>query len=93
KQEAYYGLCTGAVLMRKELFEKIVFFDETMNLNTGEIIAMTIKMNECGLKQKKLDLIACNRRLHNTNYGRTNRTKEFKDYASILKAHLIKKAV
>lgn len=89
KTEPYHGLLTGAVLFRKEVFEKIGLFDE--NLTAGEIISLTAKMNENDLKTKKLDIISTNRRIHNTNYGKTNKNKEYQDYASILRAKLAKK--
>ncbi|MDR1167961.1 MAG: glycosyltransferase [Heliobacteriaceae bacterium] len=89
KPDAYYGLFTGAVLIRKNVFDTIGFFDE--NLNTGEIIEFSAKLDEYGFKTKKIDLIATNRRVHNTNYGKTNKNKEFKDYATVLRGKLAKK--
>jgi glycosyltransferase involved in cell wall biosynthesis len=89
KTEPYYGLLTGAMLFRKEVFEKTGLFDE--NLTAGEILSLTAKMNENSLKTKKLDIISTNRRIHNTNYGKTNQKKEYQDYASILRSKLAKK--
>jgi glycosyltransferase involved in cell wall biosynthesis len=86
KNEPYYGLFTGAVLMRKVLFDRVGFFDE--NLNTGEIISLLTKMDIMYLQYKKVDFVACNRRIHATNYGRTDTDKEYKDYSSVLRARL-----
>jgi glycosyltransferase involved in cell wall biosynthesis len=84
REDAYHGLFTGAVLMRRALFDLTGSFNE--NLNTGEIISLMTKMDESGLKYKKVEFIASNRRVHGTNYGRTHTIKERIDYASVLRA-------
>lgn len=86
RKDAFYGLFTGAVLMRRLVFDIIGKFDE--NLSAGEIICLKTEMDERGMQIKKLDFISTDRRLHNSNYGRTDRKKEFKDYASILRAKM-----
>lgn len=86
KQDAYHGLFTGAILMRKKIFDIIGLFPE--KFNTGEIIEWQTKMDSNNLQIKKLDFISTNRRLHSSNYGKTNRQKEFVDYAAILRARL-----
>jgi hypothetical protein len=86
KKEPYYGLFTGAVLMRKTLFDCVGFFDE--KLNTGEIISLLTKMDKIHLQYKKIDFISCNRRIHMTNFGRTDTDKEYKDYLAILRDKL-----
>ena len=88
KSEPYYGLFTGAVLMRRAIFDKIGLFDESVT--AGEIIDWQTKMDRNGLKIKKLDLVSTNRRLHTSNFGKTQQKKEFKDYASLLRAKLRK---
>ena len=88
KKEPYYGLFTGAVLMRKEIFDTIGLFDESVT--AGEIIDWQTKMDKHNLKIKKLDLVSTNRRLHTSNFGKTQQNKEFKDYASLLRAKLRK---
>ncbi|MDR2051016.1 MAG: glycosyltransferase [Deltaproteobacteria bacterium] len=86
REEAYHGLFTGAVLMRRALFERIGLFDES--LNTGEIIVLLAKMEAMGLKHEKIELVASRRRVHGANYGRTNKAKERLDYASALRARM-----
>ena len=86
KEDAYYGLFTGAILMKKNIFDKIGKFSES--LNTGEIIEWQTKMQQNNLSIKKLDMVSTDRRLHNTNYGKTNTMKEFVDYAAVLRARL-----
>lgn len=86
KPEAYYGLFSGAVLMRRNVFDVIGFFDE--NIQAGEIIEWKNKMQAHELDIKKVDIITTNRRIHNHNFGKTNRNREFQDYAQILRQKL-----
>ena len=39
-------------------------------------------------EKEKCDIALNLNRIHNTNFGKTSRTKEFKDYAAILRAKL-----
>lgn len=89
KKEPYWGLFTGAILMKKEVFDIIGLFKE--NVYTGEIIEWQSKMDSAGLKIKKLDFVSTDRRIHSTNFGKTNKINEFKDYATILRAKLAAK--
>ena len=86
KAESYWGLFTGAILMRKNIFDKIGLFDET--LQAGEILDWYSKMNASELIIKKLDFVSVKRRIHLSNFGRVKKDSEFKDYASILRAKL-----
>lgn len=86
KKEPYYGLFTGAVLIRKEVFDCIGLFDE--NVTAGEIIDWQGKMKKHSLKIKKLDFVATKRRLHTSNFGKTQQKTEFKDYTTLLRAKL-----
>lgn len=86
KAQPFYGLFTGAILMRKSVFDVIGLFTES--INTGEILEWKGRMDAHGLTVKRLDLVSTDRRLHNTNYGRTDRRKEFRDYAAVLRARM-----
>lgn len=55
---------------------------------TGDVIDLTNRLDKVGIKIKKVDFIACNRRIHNANYGRTNQKDEYKDYAKALRERL-----
>jgi len=89
KDEPYWGLFTGAVLMRKSLFDKVGLFDE--NVHTGEIIELQQKMQKLGLLMHKEDFVATKRRIHDNNFGRTSAKTEFQNYAAILRKRLLKK--
>ncbi|MBR1927574.1 MAG: glycosyltransferase family 2 protein [Bacteroidales bacterium] len=86
RPEPYYGLFTGAILIRRSVFDVIGPFSESRM--TGEIIEWSTKMEANGLIVKKLDLVSTDRRVHRSNFGKTNRGTEFKDYASILRERL-----
>lgn len=86
QKDAYWGLFTGAFLLKKAVFDKIGMFSE--NLTAGEIMELMQKMDVASLKVEKIDFVTTNRRIHNCNFGRTNRDKEFKDYARILRARM-----
>ncbi len=86
KDEPYWGLFTGAILMRKEVFDIIGYFNE--NIKAGEIIEWQSKMDANNLKIKKLDFVSTNRRIHAANFGKMNKNAEFKDYAALLRAKL-----
>ena len=88
KPEAYYGLFTGAVLIRRQVFDEIGLFSE--NIRAGEIMEWENKMHQHHLSIEKMDIIATRRRIHDHIFGKTNRTTEFKDYAQILRARLKK---
>lgn len=45
-------------------------------------------MKKYNLKIKKLDLVSTNRRIHTSNFGRTQQKTEFKDYAKSLRDRL-----
>ena len=86
KPEPYWGLFTGAILMKKDIFDKIGYFNESVH--TGEIIEWQTKMDSNNLKIKKIDFVATKRRVHSTNFGKTNQKTEFKNYATILRAKI-----
>ncbi len=86
KQEAYYGCLAGSMLFKKEVFDIIGQFDE--KVQAGEIIDLMSKLEKNNLKVKKIDFISSNRRIHDTNYGKTAKKAEFKDYAALLRARM-----
>ena len=86
KPEPYWGLFTGAILIKKSVFDAIGFFNEAVY--TGEIIEWQSKMDLNVFKVKKIDFVSTKRRVHSTNFGKTNQKTEFKNYATILRAKL-----
>ena len=90
RKEPYWGLLTGATLIKKETFDKIGFFDES--IDAGENIDLQMKMTQHGLILKKIDYISSNRRIHDSNFGKQNRKKEYKSYADILRSKMLKRS-
>ena len=86
RPEPYYGLFTGAILIRKSAFDRIGLFPES--LRAGEIIDWFSRMEQAQLKVRKIGLVAADRRIHRTNFGKTQSSVEMKDYAAILRARL-----
>ena len=86
RKEPYWGLLTAATLIKKSTFDKIGLFDE--KIDAGENIDLQMKMTNCNLILKKIDFVAANRRIHDSNFGKQNRKKEYKSYADILRAKL-----
>lgn len=91
RREPVWGMFSGATMFRKSTFDVIGLFDENVRLNTGETIIIQDKMNTHNLLMKKIDFIATDRRIHDNNFGMTNQKKEYQDYASVLRAKLVKK--
>jgi len=88
RPQPYYGLFTGAILMRKEIFDIIGPFSE--DLRAGDVISWKLQLDRHQLTLKRLPFISTDRRLHSSNFGRTDRKTEFTDYASILRSRLRK---
>ena len=86
KQEPYWGLFTGAILIKRNAFNTIGFFDESVK--SGEIIDWQTRMDSLGLRIKKIDFVSTRRRIHSSNFGRTDKKTEFRDYAAILRAKI-----
>lgn len=82
----YYGLLSGAVLIRREVFDIIGAFTE--DLATGQTMDFLIRAEKSGIRVGRMDFTAVDRRLHNNNMGRTMQMQEHKDYASILRMKL-----
>ncbi|MBO7070240.1 MAG: glycosyltransferase family 2 protein [Bacteroidales bacterium] len=86
RPEPFYGLFTGAILIRREVFDRIGPFSE--NVHAGEIIEWFSRVEAIGGKVIKLDLVSTDRRIHQTNFGRTDRQEEMKNYAAVLRERL-----
>ena len=86
REDSYYGLFTAAILIRREVFDTVGPFPEAFK--TGEIIWWFDKMEQNSLPIEKLDFVSTDRRIHNTNFGRTDRKTEMQNYAAILRERL-----
>lgn len=87
RAEPFWGLFTGAILMRRSVWRQLGRFDA--DVHTGEIIEWRNKMSDSGFEIRKLDFVSCRRRLHRSNFGRVRQKTEFVDYAAVLRARLV----
>ena len=86
RPEPYYGLFTGAILIRRSVFGIIGPFDTS--LKAGEMISWFSRMEQNHLEVKKIDFVATDRRIHRTNFGQTSKEVEYKDYARVLRERI-----
>lgn len=88
RKEPYGGVLPGCALIRREAFEKIGLFDES--LKTGETVAWQMNLRERKIPVVSIDYVTLNRRLHMSNTGRLNTRQEMQDYAAILRRRIKK---
>ena len=82
------GFAAGTMLIRKETFLKVGWFDERLEL--GEYIDWFCRAKDMGLKYHMLNDIVLKRRIHTTNMGISKR-RHLTDYTAILRAALARK--
>ncbi len=88
RKKSFYGILTGSTLFKKEVFNTIGYFDES--IITGDVIDLTTRLEKASIEINKLDFISCKHRIHNANYGITNQKDEYKDYAKLLRKKITK---
>jgi glycosyltransferase involved in cell wall biosynthesis len=79
------GYHPGCMLIRKEAFLKVGFLNEKLQL--AEFIDWFARASHLGLKQKMLDQVVYQRRIHTTNQGLTKKD-HLQDYTSVLREAL-----
>lgn len=85
---AYSGVLPGCSLIRREVFDAVGLFDES--LSSGETVAWVMKLRDAGIQTRQLEDVTLLRRLHNNNTGRRDAQGEAANYAAILRARLRK---
>ena len=89
RPDDYFGALAGCSMIKKEVFDKVGTFDEV--LKAGDIVEYQLRLQQKNIKMKKIQVVTSRRRLHNNNFGRSNKQQEYKDYISILRNRLNKK--
>lgn len=89
RSDNYFGALAGCSIIKKEVFDKVGTFDEV--LKAGDIVEFQIRLQQKNIKVKKIPVVTSRRRLHNNNFGRSNKQQEYKDYITILRNKLNKK--
>lgn len=83
---AYSGRLTGCSLIKKEVFDIVGTFDES--LKSGETVAWMMKLQESKIPIANIDDVVLKRRLHLTNTGRLKPQEEMKNYALLLRKRM-----
>lgn len=86
REGAYGGVLPGCSLIRRQVFDTIGLFDDTMK--SGETVAWQLKLRDEGIKTVQLPLVTMKRRLHMTNTGRLFQKQEMADYAALLRKRM-----
>lgn len=86
REGAYGGVLPGCSLIRRQVFDTIGLFDDTMK--SGETVAWQLKLRDAGIKTVQLPLVTMRRRLHMTNTGRLFQKQEMADYAALLRKRM-----
>lgn len=86
KVEPYYGCLGGSMLIKRNVFDITGLFEES--IQAGEIIALTSNFQKHNIKVKKIEFVSSMRRIHDTNFGKTQQKTEYKDYAKALRERL-----
>jgi glycosyltransferase involved in cell wall biosynthesis len=79
------GRVRGTLLIRRECFQRVGAFDESMNY--GEFLDWYMRARDAGLQEVMLEDVLLKRRLHGRNMGYTERAGR-QDYVRILKRGL-----
>lgn len=86
RPNAYGGVLPGCSLIRREVFETVGMFDDTMK--SGETVAWQMKLRDAGIRTAKIPTVTLKRRLHLTNTGRLRQKQEMADYAALLRKRM-----
>lgn len=90
KKDPYFGLFSGTTLMRSVVWDTLQRFDESVR--AGEFLDWMTRMQSNGFKILRFEEATVDRRLHMTNFGRTDRNVEYSDYAKLIRMRLMAKA-
>ena len=89
KAEPYGGTLPGCSLLKREIFERIGYFNES--LQSGETVDWVIRFRATGMKAVEIDYVTLLRRIHSSNTGRLYRGNEMANYARILRQRMAMK--
>lgn len=82
----YGGVLPGCSLIRRQVFDAIGLFDDTMK--SGETVAWQLKLRDARIKTVQIPVVTLKRRLHLTNTGRLHQNREMSDYAALLRKRM-----
>ena len=85
---AYGGVLPGCSLIRRQVFDAVGLFDDTMK--SGETVAWQLKLRDAQIKTAQIPVVTLKRRLHLTNTGRLQQKQEMANYAALLRKRMKK---
>ena len=85
----YSGILPGCALLKREVFDKVGCFDES--LSSGETVSWMMSFREYGFLIKTIEEVTLLRRIHMNNTGRNNKSQEIKNYATAIRQKLLTK--
>ena len=86
---AYSGVLPGCSLIRRDVFDAIGLFDDSMK--SGETVAWLLKLRDAKIHTIQIPDVTLKRRLHLTNTGRTQQKQEMANYAALLRKRMMNK--
>lgn len=88
RQSEIKGFSKITMIVRKEVFDRTGLFDTT--ITTGDFIDWFSRAKALKFSHHMVDETLCRRRLHLTNFTRSDKM-DASDYAAILRNHLLRK--
>jgi glycosyltransferase involved in cell wall biosynthesis len=86
REAPYHGLLTGSRLLRRSVVDIVGLFRETYH--AGQAVDYLLRMQACGVKTVRLDVVTAMRRLHARNTGVTMKDRQYSEYGNILRKRL-----
>jgi hypothetical protein len=81
--EPYRRMLAGCMLIRRELFDRLGRFDES--LASSETAQWVLKVRDAGAPVREIDTVTLKRRYHMSNLGRVSRATQMQSYMAIIK--------
>lgn len=82
----YRRMLAGCMLAKRELFDMVGTFDESMP--TSETAQWVMRIRDAGIKTREIDNVVLCRRHHNNNLGRLNRQAQMNSYITMIRNRL-----
>lgn len=89
KKEPYYGLMTGAMLIRKSVFDITGGFDESLKVVEG--VELQMRFRNHNIKMTSIDMVSTDRRIHNSNKGRNFGSEQLQTQVLLLRRRLARR--
>ncbi len=88
EQAPYRRMLAGCMLAKRELYEAIGLFDES--LPSSETAQWVLRVRDAGTQIAESENVVLARRYHKTNFGRISRQTQMNSYMSMIRSRLKK---